>query len=119
MTKTYYITGESFGSDCPANWEDIASALNAIIDDRGIADDSDEVEALWDEWCNYGVEGVPAPRDIEYTVFIVGGDHDGETILKTDDLRDAIDTASIFSDAHEEDDICAAIVDSNRNIIEW
>lgn len=123
MTRTYYITGESFGSNCPANWEEIASALNDVIDARGIADDPDEVEALWDEWCNYGIEGVPAPRDIEYTVFIVGGDRDGETILKTDDLGDAIDAASLFSDEHYDDSapfcVCAAIVDNDGNDIEW
>ena len=32
----YYITVESFGSECPENWEEIAAFLNDIIDQRGI-----------------------------------------------------------------------------------
>lgn len=28
----YTITMDSFGQDCPGNWEEIADALNAILD---------------------------------------------------------------------------------------
>lgn len=49
----YYVTAESFGSDIPENWEEIANELNRIIDERGIADDIDAVNELWDEyWSN-------------------------------------------------------------------
>lgn len=44
------ITAESFGSDIPENWEEIADKLNHIIDERGIADDADAINDLWDEY---------------------------------------------------------------------
>ena len=54
------FTGESFGADCPDNWEDIVAALNDIVDRDNIVD-KDEAEALWDEWCCHGLDGVPDP----------------------------------------------------------
>ena len=48
----YYITAESFGADIPENWEEIAQQLNAIIDERGIADDKAAVNELWEEYWN-------------------------------------------------------------------
>ena len=49
-----YITAESFGADIPENWEEIAQQLNAIIDERGIADDQEAVNELWDEYWSNG-----------------------------------------------------------------
>ena len=49
-----YITSDSFGSDLPENWEEIAAELNAIIDERGIADDLQAVNELWDEYFSGG-----------------------------------------------------------------
>ena len=46
----HYITVDSFGADLPDNWEEIASFLNAIIDERGIADDISAVNELWDDY---------------------------------------------------------------------
>lgn len=47
------ITAESFGAELPENWEAIAAHLNKIIAERGIADDADAVNDLWDEyWSN-------------------------------------------------------------------
>ena len=52
----HYITAESFGAEIPENWEEIAEQLNAIIDERGIADDLEAVNDLWDEyWSNGGI----------------------------------------------------------------
>ena len=45
-----WITFESFGSECPDNWEEIANYLNDIIRERGIEDDHDAVNELWDEY---------------------------------------------------------------------
>lgn len=56
------ITMDSFGSDCPANWEEIADFLNAIIMARGIEDNHDAINELWEEYCNGDVEGVPEAR---------------------------------------------------------
>lgn len=49
-----YITAESFGADIPENWEEIAQQLNAIIDERGIADDQEAVNELWDKYWSNG-----------------------------------------------------------------
>ena len=53
------ITADSFWSDCPTNWEEIATALNQIIADRGIADDDDAIDALWEDYWNGELSGVP------------------------------------------------------------
>ena len=53
------ITADSFGSDCPTNWEEIAAALNQIIADRGIADDDDAIDSLWEDYWNGDLPGVP------------------------------------------------------------
>lgn len=45
-----YITTESFWSYIPKNWREIDNELNEIIDERGIADDLDAVNELWDEY---------------------------------------------------------------------
>lgn len=62
--NTCYVTMDSFGSDCPANWEEIAYALNAIIDARGItaAEDHDARNQLWEDWCNGRLPEVPEAR---------------------------------------------------------
>ncbi len=59
--NTNYITVDSFGSECPTNWEEIASALNSIIDDRGIADDRDACDDLWETYFRGELEDVPVP----------------------------------------------------------
>ena len=55
------ITGDSFGSCCPVNWEDIAAYLNQVIDDRGIADDREAIDELWTAYCRGELTGAPAP----------------------------------------------------------
>ena len=46
----HWITADSFGSDLPANWEEIAAYLNAIIEERGIEDDLNKVNELWEAY---------------------------------------------------------------------
>lgn len=48
------ITYESFGSSLPANWEEIAEALNSYIR-RTVADP----EQAWDAWCSGNLPEVP------------------------------------------------------------
>ena len=72
----YFITMDSFGDTCPANWEEIASALNALIDEQydlldtlgyiGYPLDVDVwmrewTDELWETYCSDGIDGVPAP----------------------------------------------------------
>ena len=45
-----WITIESFGADVPENWEEIAEYLNNIIRDRGIENDHNEVNDLWEAY---------------------------------------------------------------------
>lgn len=52
MEMTNYITADSFGSELPENWEEIADELNREIDRRGIAEDHDAVNELWEEYWN-------------------------------------------------------------------
>lgn len=46
----YRITAESFGSELPEDWEEIADRLNSIIERRGIADDREAVDELWEQY---------------------------------------------------------------------
>ena len=45
-----YITAESFGSDIPENWEEIAEYLNGVIDDLNITEDHEAVNELWEAY---------------------------------------------------------------------
>ncbi len=56
---TYYVTADSFGSEIPANWEEIAAFLNKITDERGIAEDHDACNELWEEYWNGELAGAP------------------------------------------------------------
>ena len=44
----YWITADSFGADLPENWQEIADYLNAIIRERDIESDHNEVNELWE-----------------------------------------------------------------------
>lgn len=56
---TYYVTADSFGSEIPSNWEEIAAFLNSIIDERGIAEDHDACNDLWEAYWNGELDGAP------------------------------------------------------------
>ena len=62
MYNDYTITMDSFGDTCPANWEEIADYLNALIDE--IPDDEDKrdkVDALWEVFCSGDLPDAPKP----------------------------------------------------------
>lgn len=56
------ITMDSFGSECPSNWEEIANFLNALIEERGIEDDPEELDQLWEDYCNGDIPGAPEAK---------------------------------------------------------
>lgn len=72
----YHITEDTFGSDCPTNWEEIADFLNALIDstldqtpgaydlgydDSGLsADGHDIVDSIWERYCSGDMPDAPA-----------------------------------------------------------
>lgn len=56
---------ESFGSECPINWEEIADAANNAMDAFAEGHDEDETEIycdhLWEDFCeNDAVCGIAA-----------------------------------------------------------
>ena len=75
MYNDYHITMDSFGQDCPANWEEIASFLNDVIDKeleacgddafdtaawKGLSDEGHEiVNSVWERYCNGELPGCP------------------------------------------------------------
>jgi len=77
MYRNYHITADSFGSDIPQNWEEIADYLNDLIDsalestdgafdpahdDTGLsAEGHDIIDDIWERYCAGEIEGAPAP----------------------------------------------------------
>ena len=51
------IDADSFGAECPENWEEIAEALNEII--RKTGKDPDQV---WEDYCSERLSEVPEAR---------------------------------------------------------
>jgi hypothetical protein len=55
--EKYHITEDSFGSELPTNWQEIASYLNEKID-AALGNMDDEIEAheeanlIWENYCN-------------------------------------------------------------------
>lgn len=65
-----YYDMESFGADCPANWQDIASWLNAKLTERVTADMDDRdireiADAIWEAYWGgeYAEYDAPAPSE--------------------------------------------------------
>ena len=56
------ITMDSFGSMLPENWEEIADFLNAIIEERGIENDLDDLARLWEDYCSGDIPGAPEAK---------------------------------------------------------
>lgn len=62
---------DSFGADCPENWEEIASYLNDAVENMGdeIFDEfgeltlegRDQVDDLWERYCAGDIEDAPKP----------------------------------------------------------
>lgn len=60
MFNQFHWTCDSFGSNCPANWEDIADAANRMIDEYAASVSSDDAEdlilayseQLWSDYCS-------------------------------------------------------------------
>lgn len=69
-----HINMDSFGSDCPANWQEIANYLNecidAIIDSYGddaeySPDCRDEIANLWERYCNGELKDAPVASEYD------------------------------------------------------
>ena len=49
------FTGDSFGSNCPDNWEEIVDFLNSILESGPEGD----MEEIWEQYCSGSLEGAP------------------------------------------------------------
>lgn len=70
------ITVDSFGSECPGNWEEIADFLNSVISERGIEDDRDALDQLWEGYCSGELEGAPEPLKLCWYAYMYSNDDD-------------------------------------------
>lgn len=64
--ENYYVDMDSFGQDCPDNWEEIAQALNNEIDKLPYDGDklsfADLVADLWERYCSNDPSLAELPR---------------------------------------------------------
>ncbi len=70
MYYDYHITMDSFGSECPRNWEEISNYLNDIIDNMERITDEfgeltmegrEQINALWERYCSGDIADAPKP----------------------------------------------------------
>ena len=61
--EDYRITIKSFGSDVPENWQEIADYLNEIIRDRGIENNHNEVNEVWEAFWQGEFADAPIVRE--------------------------------------------------------
>lgn len=60
--KSKLITAESFGSDIPDNWEEIANYLNEIIRSYNILfEDDDTAQVVWENYFQGCYPDAPKP----------------------------------------------------------
>lgn len=88
MFNDYHVTMDSFGQECPENWEQIAAYLNKKIDALPEYDDDrdtkDAVESIWNKYWNAYHSGelpddAPIPVQIWYAVMTGPDDDDWGT----------------------------------------
>lgn len=62
--KSPLITSDSFGSDLPENWEEIADYLNEIIRSSSILfDDEDTAQMVWENYWNGCYPNAPKAKE--------------------------------------------------------
>lgn len=95
------ITEDSFGSNCPNNWEEIATALNDKIMEKiesekpeTFEDAKEIVNAIWEDFCNGEMPDVPAAEEEEnaMTITVIGNAY---TITLNGNEYRIIDTAGM------------------------
>lgn len=73
MPEKFMITVDSFGSDLPANWKEIADFLNGLLEeiwDKEGHDDFDDdfketVEDIWDRYCSDMIPDAPKAEEVD------------------------------------------------------
>ena len=104
-----WITIESFGDEVPSNWEDIADYLNDIIRERGIEDDHNAVNDLWEAYWHEELPDAPAPKRIWYAVVLDQEDTDWGT--GSFDKDEAIRMCLSYREDEEYKDAYIAVID--------
>jgi hypothetical protein len=107
-----WITVESFGADVPENWEAIAEYLNAIIRERGIEDDHDAVNELWEAYWQGEFPDAPEARTIWYALMQDRDDTDWGT--GTYDKQEAIEKVKAWRQGGYPDAYIAVIDESGN-----
>ena len=65
MEENIKITVDSFGANCPQNWEEIADFLNEIIEEKIETDNLNDRDALdfseelWEQYCMGNIKDAP------------------------------------------------------------
>lgn len=96
------ITVESFGSNLPRNWEEIADFLNNLIEEK--ADDSKEaVEEIWENYCAGNIKGAPEPITVESEAEILARKIRESGEWDTELLRELCDLAGLSQEWEEAD----------------
>ena len=69
MPERYLITVDSFGENCPDNWEEIAGYLNFLLEEAWnegcyaeAIEFKDVVETIWDKYCNGMLPDAPEAK---------------------------------------------------------
>ncbi|MBQ1772420.1 MAG: hypothetical protein II000_10830 [Clostridia bacterium] len=104
-----WITVDSFGADVPENWEEIADFLNDIIRERGIEDDHNAVNDLWEEYWHEELPDAPSPKRIWYAVVLDQEDTDWGT--GSFDKDEAIRMCLSYREDEEYKDAYIAMID--------
>lgn len=71
MKDNYMITADSFGSNLPNNWQEIADSINEYLTelweaatDEGKNSFSETVREVWEDYCNHeGIDCLPLNLD--------------------------------------------------------
>lgn len=106
-TMTYNFKAESFGSDCPSNWEAICDYLNAVLCERMEAIDTtderavrDLMDGLWETYCGGELDGAPAPsEDPALWYAVMHGRDDSDAGYGSYDYDKAVEMATDMRDA--------------------
>ena len=107
-----WITIESFGADVPENWEEIAEYLNNIIRERGIENDHNEVNDLWEAYWQGEFSDAPVARILWYALMKDRDDTDWGA--GTRNREEAIETVKSWrKDVYPEAYI--AVIDESGN----
>lgn len=96
------ITVDSFGSNLPKNWEEIANFLNNLIEEKG--DDSKlAVEELWEDYCSGRIEDAPEPITVESEAEILAEKIRNSTEWDAELLKEFCEIAGLSQEWEEAD----------------